>query len=106
MGKWDKQFNRPPVRRNRNLERMGTKSEVVERIITTYIETGRSVRSLAKMYGCSKSTIGRYVCEYARELCPYDLYSKARQVAVRNLCKRPENYEEMMYYDSLLGSLD
>lgn len=85
MAKWDKRFNPPPVRRNPKLSRMGSKVTCVERILTTYIKTGRSVRSLAEFYGCSKSTIGRYINEYAREEMPYHMYEAARRQAKNNL---------------------
>ena len=110
MGKWDKRFNPPPVHRNPKLERMGSKAEVCERILTTYIETKRSVRSLARMYGCSKSTVGRYIKQYAMDLMPYSMYEEARKVANKHLGRYDEEDEwEMMcrYGDNDdCGSLD
>lgn len=85
MAKWDKRFNPPPIRRNRNLERMGSRTSVCERILTTYIETGRSVRDLASYYGCSKSTIGRYIKDYAEEEMSYYMCQQARRQAKQNL---------------------
>lgn len=91
MAKWDTRVNLPPVRRNSNLERMGGKATVCERILTTYIETGRSIRSLAAFYGCSKSTIGRYIKDYAEDCAPYSLYEQGRDVAQRHLGKDGAN---------------
>lgn len=81
---WDKHFNRPPCRRSPKLVRMGSQEAVCERIITAYIETGRSVRSLASYYGVSKSTIGRYIKDYAAELMPFYVYQNARKQAKWN----------------------
>lgn len=94
MAKWDKRFNPPPVRRNPKLERMGSKVSCVERILTTYVETGRSVRSLAAFYGCSKSTIGRYINEYAREEMSYHMYEQARRQARANLSQGSNDTDE------------
>lgn len=94
MTKWDKRFNPPPVRRNPKLERMGSKVSCVERILTTYVETGRSVRSLAAFYGCSKSTIGRYINEYAREEMSYHMYAQARRQARANLSRGSNDTDE------------
>lgn len=84
MAKWDKYLNPPPLRRNKNLARMGGKGTVCERIVTTYLETGKSVRDLAKQYGCSKSTIGKYLNEYAYECLPYNVYMQVRRHAKEN----------------------
>ena len=94
MSKWDKQNNPPPIRRNTKLECMGSRAECCERILTTYIETGRSVRSLAKLYGCSKSTIGRYINEYAMEFVPSHMYELARRQAKNNLGFGAEDTDE------------
>lgn len=99
MAKWDARSNPPPVRRNFNLARMGGKATVCERILTTYIETGRSVRSLAAFYGCSKSTVGRYIKDYAEVEAPYHLYEKARNVAAKHRGEGAEDTDEW-------GSLD
>lgn len=99
MAKWDKYLNRPPIHRNPRLERMGSKCEVAERIVTTYLETGRSVRSLATLYGCSKSTIGRYINEYARDLLPYSMYSRARYQAMCNLRGGADDNDDVGSYD-------
>lgn len=70
--------------RARNLVRMGSKADCVERILTTYVETGRSVRSLASLYGVGKSTIHRYVKDYARNEAPRWLFQQGREVARQN----------------------
>lgn len=99
MAKWDKRFNPPPIRSNKNLERMGPKVDCVERIVTTYIETGRSVRSLAGLYGCSKSTIGRYINEYAQQEAPHYLYQMARDQAAHNRGQGAEDTDDVGRYD-------
>lgn len=91
MGGYDIIRKVPIPNRNRNLERMGGMATVCERILSTYIETGRSVRSLAAFYGCSKSTIGRYIKDYAERLAPYELYEKGRNEAEKHLGKEGAN---------------
>lgn len=99
MAKWNRFDNPPPKRRNWHLERMGSMEAVCERIVTTYIETGRSVRSLAQLYGVSKSTIGRYINEYARDNVNYNLFQQARRQAKIN---RSQGADE----NDLMGSMD
>lgn len=83
----------------------GSREYICERICTTYVETGRTVRSLARHYGTSKSTIG-YWLKRARDLVSYDLYQAVKWRARQN---RQEVYElgqsENRYSDSY-GSMD
>lgn len=84
----------------------GSMESICERIATTYIETGRTMRSLAKLYKCSSTTICRYLNEYASDHLNYDLY---RAVRYRAKLNREEVYEygqsENRYSDQV-GSLD
>lgn len=63
----------------------GSKEYICERICRTYVETGRTCRSLAKLYGCSKSTIGNYLFKYSSDLVPYELYNRVRKRARQNM---------------------
>lgn len=99
MAKWDRRLNPPPIRRNSRLARMGSRAACCERILMHYIETGQSVRELAAFYGCSKSTIGRYIRDYAQEDVSYSLYEEARRVANRHLKSGADDFGEY-------GSLD
>lgn len=63
----------------------GSKEYICERICTTYVETGRTVRSLAKLYKCSKSTIHNYLHNYALDCVSYDLYRQVQARAKQNL---------------------
>lgn len=77
-----------------------------ERICTTYIETGRTIRSLAKSYKCSKTTLHNYLSKWAEKYVSYDLYQQVRQRAALNMKEtymfgRSENYDS-----SQLGSMD
>lgn len=85
----------PIPNRNKNLERMGSMETVCERILTTYVDTGRSVRSLAALYRCSKSTIGRYIKDYAEDLVPYSLYKQGRLEAKLHLEGRANDTDEV-----------
>ena len=62
----------------------GSKEYKCKRICTMYVETGRTMESLAKYYSCSRSHIGRYLLDYARDYVDYDLFKKVRQRALQN----------------------
>lgn len=84
----------------------GSKTYVVERICRTYIETGRTVRSLARLYNCSKSSIGRYIKDYAEDNVDRDLYRQVRRRADLN---KQEVYEfgcSENRNSDMLGSMD
>lgn len=77
-----------------------------ERICMTYIETGRTIRSLANLYKCSKSTIHNYLFKWAKKYVSYDLYQQVRQRAKQNMQEtyyfgKSENSES-----SAVGSMD
>lgn len=63
---------------------IGDKEYKCLRICTTYIETGRPIRNLARHYKCSKSTIGKYLKDYAQDLIPSDMYQQVRNRAKQN----------------------
>lgn len=84
----------------------GSKEYICERICTTYIETGRTVRSLAKLYGCSKSSIGRYINDYAREIVNYDLYDSVKRRAKQNMEEVYQFGQSENKNSDMLGSLD
>lgn len=62
-----------------------SKEAICERICTTYVETGRTVRSLAGLYGCSKSTIHNYLHKYAQDCVSYSLWRDVRRTAKENM---------------------
>ena len=85
---------------------IGDKAYKCLRICTAYVETGRTIRSLAKQYNCSKTTIGRYLHDYAADLVDYSLYQSVKSRAKQNMkevyyCGRSENA-----YSDELSSLD
>ena len=84
----------------------GDKEYKCIRICTTYIETGRTIRSLAKLYNCSKTTIHRYLNEYARKLVPYDLYQSVLRRSVENMYERYNLGCSENRYSDELGSMD
>lgn len=84
----------------------GSKAYIVERICRTYVETGRTVRSLARLYNCSKTSIERYINEYAQDTIDRDLYCQVRRRAIQN---KQEVYEfgcSENRNSDMLGSMD
>lgn len=63
----------------------GSKEYICERICTCYVETGRTIRSLAKFYKCSKTTIHNYLHKYAADCVNYDLYQAVKRRAKQNM---------------------
>ena len=93
---------------NNNVKRImpGSKEYICERICTTYVETGRTIRSLAKLYGCSKSSIGRYINDYARDIVNYDLYDSVKRRAKQNMEEVYQFGQSENKNSDMLGSLD
>ena len=77
-----------------------------ERICTTYIETGRTIRSLADFYGCSKSTISNYLGKWAEKYVSYDLYKQARERAKLNMAETYYYGQSENRNSSAVGSMD
>lgn len=84
----------------------GSMDYICERIATTYIETGRTMRSLASEYRCSPATICNYLNKYARNHLPYDMYKQVQSRARLNKNEAYENGRSENYYSDELGSLD
>lgn len=84
----------------------GDKEYKCLRICTTYVETGRTVRSLAAYYKCSKSTIHNYLMKYAQDNVSYDLYSQVRKRAKQNLAEVYELGCSENRYSDAYGSMD
>ena len=84
----------------------GDKSYICERICRTYIETSRTVRSLAKHYGCSKSTIHNYLTKYASDLVDYSLLQKVRNTARQNMMEVYLYGQSENRYSDQYGSMD
>lgn len=84
----------------------GSKDYICERICKTYIETGRTIRSLAKFYGCSKSTINNYLNKYARDCVNYDLYSSVKFRANQNMQEVYRLGQSENRYSDQHGSMD
>ena len=84
----------------------GSKEYICERICKTYIETGRTVRSLAKHYDCGKSTIGNYLFKYAKDLVSSDLYRQVRNRAKWNMQEKYELGQSENRYSDCYGSMD
>lgn len=83
-----------------------SKEAICERICTTYIETRRTVRSLAALYGCSKSTIHRYLHNYAQDCVSYDLYRSVQTVARDNTEEAWFQGESSNRWSDKVGSYD
>ena len=84
----------------------GDMTYICERIAKTYIETGRTMRSLAKLYRCSVTSIYRYLKEYSQQYLDWDLY---RQVNLRSTLNKQEVYllgQSENRYSSALGGMD
>ena len=84
----------------------GSKEYICERICKTYIETGRTIRSLAEYYGISKSMVGKYLKDYAQDLVPHDLYRKVRARAKQNMSEVYELGCSENRYSDEHGSMD
>ena len=63
----------------------GDKEYKCIRICTTYVEKGRTVRSLANVYRCRKSTSGNCLNKYAQDNVPYELFKQVRERAKQNM---------------------
>ncbi|MEG1565385.1 MAG: hypothetical protein RR342_01420 [Bacilli bacterium] len=84
----------------------GSKEYICERICTTYIETGRTMKSLAGLYRCSKTSIHRYLTTYARECVSYDLYKQVQSRIRQNLEERNNFGRSGNCYNDSYGSMD
>ena len=84
----------------------GSKEYICERICRAYTETGRTVRSLANLYGCSKSTIHNYLSKYASDCVNYDLNRAVRNRAKQNLQEVYEFGQSENRYSDQNGSMD
>jgi hypothetical protein len=84
----------------------GSKEYICERICRTYIETGRTVRSLAGLYGCSKSTIHNYLSKYASDCVSYGLNRAVRSRAKQNKLEVYEFGQSENRYSDQYGSMD
>ena len=84
----------------------GDKEYKCIRICTTYVETGRTVRSLARLYKCSKSTLHNYLCKYAQDLVPYDLFKQVRKRAKQNMAEVYELGCSENRWSDQYGSMD
>jgi len=84
----------------------GSKEYICERICKTYIETGRTVRSLALHYDCGKSTIGNYLFKYAKDLVSSDLYKQVRYRAKGNMEETYYFGASINRYSDEYGSMD
>ena len=95
------------TRRHKNGRIMdGSKEYICERICRTYVETGRTVRSLALQYKCSKSTIHNYLSMYAKDYLDYDLYKRVRRRATQNRREVYEFGQSENRYSEEYGSMD
>lgn len=63
------------------------KEDLCLRICKMYIQTGRTQRSLAGYFKMSKSSIGRYLTIYAKNMMDYDTYKKVRNTAKQNMAE-------------------
>ena len=84
----------------------GSKQYKCLRICTTYISTGRTMQSLADQYKCSKSTIWRYLREYAYEIVDYDMYKAVEDRIKQNKREVYEWGQSINRYSSQLGDMD
>ena len=84
----------------------GSKEYICERICRTYVETGRTCRSLAKHYGCGKSTIGNYLFRYSADLVPYELRKAVLERARQNKLEFYELGRSENCYSDEYGSMD
>lgn len=84
----------------------GSKEYICERICRTYVETGRTVRSLASFYGCSKSTISNYLFRYAADCVPYELYQAVKRRAKQNMQETYYLGQSENRYSDECGSMD
>lgn len=82
------------------------KEHLCERICRMYVETGRTVRSLAKYFKMSKSELGRYLHDYSSDLVSYDLKSQVEKRAKQNMAEVYEfGCSENRFNDSI-GSME
>lgn len=77
-----------------------------ERIATTYIETGRTMRSLASQYKCDVHTIHRYLHDYAMKYLSYDVYQQIKARAKQNMQEVYYLGQSENRYSDELGSMD
>lgn len=77
-----------------------------ERICRTYVETGRTMRDLAKQYKCDVHTIYRYLTDYAYKYVNYNLYLQVRERAKQNMKEVYYFGQSNNRYSSQLGSMD
>ena len=85
---------------------VGDREYICIRICTAYIETGRTVRSLAKMYECSKSTIHNYLYQYAKDYVNYDMYQSVRARAKQNMLEVYHLGQSENRFSDMHSSLD
>ena len=84
----------------------GSKEYKCKRICTMYVETGRTIESLAKYYDCSKSSIGRYLLDYAIDYVDYDLFKKVRERALQNRREVCWYGKSLKHNSDAIGSLE
>lgn len=94
-------------RRNQNNRILdGSLDYICERIATAYVETGRTMRSLAAEYKCSPATICNYLNKYASNHLSYDLYQRVRNRAKWNMQETYMLGQSENRYSDQLGSMD
>lgn len=84
----------------------GSLDAICERIATAYIETGRTMRSLASDYKCSPSTICNYLNKYAADHLPYSMNRQIRNRAKWNMQETYMYGQSENRYSDQVGSLD
>ena len=83
-----------------------SKDYICERICKTYVETGRTVRSLASLYNCSKSTVHNYLHKYAQDCVSFELYKQVQARAKQNLAEVYEIGRSENRDSDAMGSMD
>lgn len=82
------------------------KEYLCERICRMYIETGRTIRSLATYFHMSKSDVGRYLKNYSSDLVSYDLKSQVEKRAKQNMLEVYQLGCSENRYSDQLGSME
>lgn len=82
------------------------KEYLCERICRMYVETGRTVRSLAQHFHMSKSQVGRYLKNYSSDLIPYDLKQQVESRARQNMIETYQLGCSENRWSDQLGSME
>lgn len=82
------------------------KEYLCERICRMYVETGRTIRSLATYFKMSKSELGRYLKNYSSDLVSYDLKSQVEKRAKQNVREVYEFGCSENKYSDEIGSME